>query len=106
MDEGIPKLQNLFKHIKKAHSSKVRYTFNFIAQLDFIAVHDGRSSRKLTIIDDEDRRGVLSKAKGQFARFAMIIHCLEEAIEADANEEHMWSFEITELSTKQRKNGA
>lgn len=31
----------------------------------------------MAIIDDEDHRGILSKAKGQLARLAMVIHSLQ-----------------------------
>lgn len=34
----------------------------------------------MMIEDDEDRRGILSKAKGQLARLAMVLHCLEKAL--------------------------
>ena len=36
--------------------------------------------RKIAIPDDEDCRGILSKARGQLARLAMIIHSLEQAV--------------------------
>ena len=62
------------------------------AQRKFIIFHDELCSRKLEIMDDENRRGVLSKAKGQIARFAMVIHCLEQAIELPSS----WSYIVDE----------
>lgn len=65
MDSTIPKLDEVFKSIKIAHLNRVCYTFNEEAQCKFISFHDELCTRKLGIVDDEDRRGILSKAKGQ-----------------------------------------
>ena len=47
----------------------------------FILYHDALVDRKLAIPDDENHRGVLSKARGQFARLAMFIHILNQAVD-------------------------
>lgn len=105
MDPAIPKLDVIFKHIKSAHSVKGQYFYSAEAQRYFITIHDELCTRKLEIIDDEDRRGVLSKAKGQLARLAMIIHCLEQAVDPTLFEdsEFEWKYKIDESSVKQAK---
>ena len=59
----------------------VVYIFDDDAQAAFIRAHDELCTRKISIPDDVDRRGILSKARGQLARIAMILHCLEQALE-------------------------
>ena len=43
-------------------------------------------SHKISIPNDEDCRNILSKARGQLARIAMILHSLEQAVEHPMNE--------------------
>ena len=62
------------------------YRFDDAAQVAFITAHDELCSWKISIPDDEDRRGILSKARGQLARIAMILHSLEQAVEHTMNE--------------------
>ena len=62
--------------------------------------------RTLSLVpDDENRRGVLSKAKGQtIARIALALHVLEEALqqlEPDPQTNKDWSF-VIEDATLQR----
>ena len=40
----------------------------------FIVAYDELCEHKQAIPDDEDRRDVFSKAKGQLARLALILH--------------------------------
>ena len=47
----------------------------------FIQYHDGLVDQKKAIPDDENRRGILSKAKGQCARLSMIQYVLSQAVE-------------------------
>ncbi len=62
-------------------------------------MHDKLSTRKIDIADDEDRRGILSKAKGQLARLAMIIHCLEQSVDLVMTQSSReWESEINESS--------
>ena len=58
----------------------VQYTFEENGKQAFIVAHDELCDRKRAIQDDEDRRGALSKAKGQLARLAMILHVLQMAL--------------------------
>ena len=48
--------------------------------------------------NDENRQGVLSKAKGQLARIALSLYCLEQAVEHSVTPEHdvEWSYSISE----------
>ena len=48
-------------------------------EVSCIVAHDELCNRKRAI-QDEDRRGVLSKPKGQLARLAMILHVLQMAL--------------------------
>ena len=105
MDPTVVKLEDIFRKIKYAHKDMVVYRFDNNAQAAFIRAHDELCSRKISIPDDEDHRGILSKARGQLARIAMILHSLEQAIEQPMNEscssgesstESEWNAIITE----------
>ena len=62
------------------------YRFDNEVQAVFIRAHDELCSRKISIPDDEDRRGILSKARGQLDQIGMILHSLEQAVEHPMNE--------------------
>ena len=47
----------------------------------FTGFHDEIVLRRSLVPDNENRRGVLSKAKGQLARIALALHVLEEALQ-------------------------
>ena len=81
MDPTTPDLRAAFKRIKVVHQKMVQYTFEEGGRRAYIQSHDELCDRKLAIPDDEDRRGILSKAKGQLARVAMIMHVLRMALE-------------------------
>ena len=102
MDPDVPKLHKFFKNIKDAHIEKVFYTLSDEAKTQFISMHDELCTRKLSIIDDEDRRGILSKGKGQLARLSMI-NCLEQALDMMTVEEACWNYTIEECSIIQAK---
>ena len=80
MDPTVGQLEDIFRRIKAAHQNEIVYTFSDDAQVVFIRAHDDLCTRKISIKDDEDRRGILSKSKGQLARMAMVIHSLEQAV--------------------------
>lgn len=80
MDPTVGSLEDIFRRIKHAHQEIVVYKFDAAAQIAFIKAHDELCRRKIATPDDEDRRGILSKARGQLARMAMIIHSLEQAV--------------------------
>lgn len=103
MDDTIPMLHEIFHIVKNAHKSKKVYMFEEAAHSLFIEDHDNLSERKLVIIDDEDRRGLLSKAKGQLARIAMVIHTLDQAIARSMDEEQQWSCTVTTSSLDMAK---
>ena len=60
-------------------------TFDVQAREAFIATHDDLCDSKLSIPDDEDRRGIISKFKGILARITMVLHSLETGIATVAN---------------------
>ena len=81
VNPSTPDLHTVFKVIKREHSTqKLQYMFDGEAMDAFIKVHDSLGERKVNIADDENRRGILSKSKGQCARIAMILHVLESAL--------------------------
>ena len=80
MDPTVGSLEDIFRRIKQAHQEMVVYKFDAAAQVVFIKAHDELCRYKIVIPDDEDCRGILSKARGQLARLAMIIHSLEQAV--------------------------
>ncbi len=101
MDESVIKLEDMFKKIKNAHSSNVVYSFDQQAQDAFEKMHDDLCEKKEAIIDDENRRGILSKAKGQLARIAMVIHSIQNTLDIDSDGE--WNAIIDEASVQKAK---
>ena len=89
-----PLVPKVFQRIRKVHQEMMEYEFSEDGRAAFIIVHNELSDRKLGIPDDEDRRGTLSKAKGQVARLAMILHVLEVAI-GDVNGVMQWDIVIS-----------
>lgn len=102
IDPDIPKLDVVFKLIKNNHQHCAVYSFSSEAQSYFIKIHDELCDRKRSIIDDEDRRGILSKAKGQLARLSMIIHCLQQALIITATDSP-WTLTISKKSVEEAK---
>lgn len=100
MDPTVAKLEDIFRMIKDSHKSKCFYKFTDRAQDVFIKAHDNLCERKVAISDDEDRRGILSKAKGQLARLAMVIHSLEQAVSITDVADVVWSSEIEDSSVE------
>ena len=82
MDPTVVRLEDIFRRIKYAHQKMIEYRFDDAA---FIRAHDELCTCKISIPDDEDRRGILSKARGQLVRMAMIIHLLEQAVKHPMN---------------------
>ena len=74
------------KHVHVSQDMHV-YTLNDSGMSVFTCFHDEIVFRRQQVPVDENRRGVLSKAKGQLARIALILHCLEQAIQ-QLNYEH------------------
>ena len=85
MDPTVPDLKAIFGAIQSAHKESVMYTFNTQGREAFIAAHDELCDRKLSIPDNEDRRGIISKFKGILARIAMVLHALENGINKVTN---------------------
>ena len=98
MNESVAKLEDIFRSVKKAHNEKKIYEFDETSHSTFVNLHDELSRRKLAIIDDEDRRGILSKAKGQLARLAMVVHSIEQAIRQISSPTMEWNSTIDEGS--------
>ena len=59
-----------------------------------ITFHDSINIRQLSIPDDENRRGILSKVKGHLLRIALVLHALELAVNKCTQAEEYWSFMI------------
>ena len=114
MDESILSLALVFKLLHDVHLEKRTYTMNEEAMDVFIQYHDGLVDRKRAIPDDENRRGILSKAKGQCARLSMIQYVLGQAVgvASELHEEQCygpkdislkcstWSTEVTASAVK------
>ena len=67
--------------IKDLHNNQTTYTFGQEAQAKFEAYHDELRRRKLAILDDENRRGIIAKTIGKMAGVSMILHVLDFAVE-------------------------
>ena len=103
-------LKALLEQIKKHHDQSSTEAAAYVYQLSkdgmavFTGFHDEIVLRRSLVPDDENRRGVLSKAKGQLARIALALHVLEEALqqlEPDPQTNKDWSF-VIEDATLQR----
>ena len=104
LDPSTPDLCSAFKIIKKSHSQcKLEYTFESDAMDTFIAVHDSLGERKLAITDDDNRRGILSKSKGQCARIAMILQALETALDDPIVTTTPWNTVVSKRSVERAK---
>lgn len=81
----------ILEKIKQVHVSQdIRvYTLSDSGMSVFTCFHDEIVFQRQQVPVDENHRGVLSKAKGQLhvARIALILHCLEQAIQ-QLNDEH------------------
>lgn len=82
MECSIPPLSLIFKLIRTAHQKSITYTMCDEAQEAFKQYYDNLVDRRKAVPDDENRRGVLSKAQGQCARLSMILHVLDQAVAA------------------------
>ena len=69
----IPSFKDVFLRVIELHESPKTYKFGEDAMKSFIEYHDAVNERKLSTVDN-NMRGVLSKAKGQSARLATILH--------------------------------
>lgn len=81
MDESVPNLTLIFRILRHVHAEKeVCYKLSDSAFESFIVYPDQLCMRKQSIVDDEERRGILSKVKGQYSRLAMVFHALHQAL--------------------------
>ena len=79
---------SVFQKIYEAHLTPEEYKFNDQGLESFKYYHDDLVEQKRHVSNDENRRGILSKA-GQTARLAMIVHVL-----ATIQEDFEWNTEI------------
>ena len=87
-------LDSVFQKIYEAHQTPKEYKFNEQGLESFKIYHDDLVTRKCHVPDDENRRGILSKAKGQTARLAMIVHVLQQGFTAPTQGDFEWNTEI------------
>ena len=93
--------KQLFAKIREIHSdSALEHVYHLSAEETsvFKQFHDDIVVRRQQVPNDENRRGVLSKTKGQQARIALSLHCLEQVIEHSVTPEPdvEWSYSISE----------
>ena len=89
--------------MNEKHEKKITYTFDDAAKSVFIQAHDDLCTRKTSIEDDEDRRGILSKGKGQVVRLALVIHSLEQAVFGTIERDFTWKNEIDDITVHKAK---
>ena len=97
-------LKEVLDTIKDVHKDKeeIIYTLTEDGMSVFTSFHDDIVLRRQTIPDDENRRGVLSKAKGQLARIALALHALEQAVHMlHTTTQEEWSFTIDAQTVNQ-----
>ena len=81
----IPLFKNVFLRVIELHESPKTYKFGEDAMKSFIEYHDAVNERKLSTAEN-DMRGVLSKAKGQSARLAKILHVADRCIKSASSQ--------------------
>lgn len=95
-------LKEVLDTIKDVHKDQdeIIYTLSEDGMSVFTSFHDDIVLRRQSIPDDENRRGVLSKAKGQLATNALALHSLEQAVHMvhcqNTITPQEWSFNIDE----------
>ena len=100
-------LKEVLDTIKDVHKDQdeIIYTLSEDGMSVFTSFHDDIVLRRQSIPDDENRRGVLSKAKGQLARVALALHSLEQAVHMlhcqNTITPQEWSFNIDEQTVNQ-----
>ena len=100
MPSDTPDLKQIFLTLQQAHQTHKLYTMEEEAYDLFRDADDQLVQQKLQA-GDENVQGVLSKSRGYVARLAMIVHCLEEAIECVVGEAPTnWRTEITQSAVK------
>ncbi len=74
--------KEVFEQIMEVHCSPEEHIYHLSedGMSAFTSFHDDIVIRRQCIPDDENRRGVLSKAKGQLARVALVLHAMEQAV--------------------------
>lgn len=87
-------LGSVFQKIYEAHQTPKEYKFNEQGLDSFKIYHDDLVTRKCHVPDDENRRGILSKAESQTARLAMIVHVLQQGFAATTQGDFEWNTEI------------
>lgn len=87
-------LGSVFQKIYEAHQTPKEYKFNEQGLESFKIYHDDLVTQKCHVPDDENRRGILSKAKGQTTRLAMIVHVLQQGFTATTQGDFEWNTEI------------
>ena len=95
-------LGSVFQKIYEAHQAPKEYKFSEQGLKSFKIYHDDLVTRKCHVPDDENRRGILSKAKGQTARLAMIVHVLQpwQGFTASTQGDFEWNTEIDGTTMK------
>ena len=85
LPHDLPSFKDVFLRVIDLHDSPKTYTFSEEAKESFIEYHDALNERKRSTIDN-DMRGVLSKAKGQSARLATILHVADHCIKTASSQ--------------------
>ena len=96
----IPSFKDVLQCVIDLHDFPKTYSFGEDAMKSFIEYHDALNERKRSTIDN-DIRGVLSKAKGQSARLATILHVADHCIKSAStqlNETDQLPLEVGENS--------
>ena len=91
-------LRCLFQMIYETHQTPKEYKFDEQGLESFKFYHDDLVTRKRHVPDDENRRAILSKAKGQTAHLAMIVDVLEQGFAAIIQEDFEWNTKIEDTT--------
>ena len=84
--------------IYETHQTPKEYKFDEQSLESFKFYHDDLVTRKRHVPDNENRRAILSKAKGQTAHLAMIVDVLEQGFAAIIQEDFEWNTKIEDTT--------
>ncbi len=96
-------LKDIFEKIAMEHETEIVYSFSSSGLEAYKHAHDLLVDKKAKV-DDEDVQGILSKARGYVARTAMILHCLEQAVQGVLSGDSGWKNEIEPATVQAAAN--
>lgn len=100
MPDDIPDLKDVFKVVMQEHKLERMYIFDNEGYATFRSIHDELVVEKQRA-RDENVQGILAKSRGFCARLAMVLHCLETALQMVVENTTNFHVTVGESAVKQ-----